>query len=86
MRFLADENFDNDILRGVRREVDDFDVMRVQDTMLAAADDPTILAWAAETGRICSRTISRRFRAMRTSASSLVWRCRVSLPFAGKRR
>ena len=52
MRFLADENFDNGIFRGVRHEVDAFDVIRVQDTALAGADDPTVLAWAAETGRI----------------------------------
>jgi predicted nuclease of predicted toxin-antitoxin system len=52
MRFLADENFDNDILRGIRREVADFDVLRVQDTEIYTADDPTVLDWAAAAGRI----------------------------------
>ena len=28
------------------------DILRVQDAGLAGADDPTVLAWAADTGRI----------------------------------
>ena len=47
MRFLADENFDNDILRGVLRENPAFDVTRVQDTPVYQDDDPAVLAWAA---------------------------------------
>jgi len=52
MRFLADENFDNRILEGVLREDADFDVIRVQDTEVYQADDPTVLEWAATEGRI----------------------------------
>ncbi len=52
MRFLADENFDNTILRGVQRINSDFDVIRAQDTVVYQADDPTVLAWAAQQGRI----------------------------------
>jgi predicted nuclease of predicted toxin-antitoxin system len=52
MRFLADENFDNKILRGMFHENPDFDVVRVQDTEVYGADDPTVLAWAAKEGRI----------------------------------
>ena len=52
MRFLADENFDNTILRGVRRVNPDFDVIRVQDTEIYQADDPTVLAWAARENRL----------------------------------
>lgn len=52
MRFLADENFDNRILRGVLRENPDVDIVRVQDTEIAGADDPTVLEWAAREGRI----------------------------------
>ena len=48
MRFLADENFDNRILEGARALLQehnlDFDVIRVQDTEVYQADDPTILA------------------------------------------
>ena len=52
MRFLADENFDNDILRGVLGKTDDFDVIRVQDTDVYQAPDPLVLAWAAQENRI----------------------------------
>ena len=52
MRFLADENFDNDILRGVRLKNPSFDVIRVQETEVYKADDPTVLAWAAKEARI----------------------------------
>lgn len=52
MRFLADENFDNLILRGVLRENPTFDVIRVQDTEIYQAADPEVLSWAAQEGRI----------------------------------
>lgn len=37
-RFLADENFNNRILRGLRREISDIDILRVQDTHVYQAD------------------------------------------------
>jgi hypothetical protein len=52
LRLLADENFNNDIVRGVRRRNPEVDLVRVQDTNLAGADDPTILEWAAQQGRV----------------------------------
>ena len=52
MRFLADENFDNDILRGILGKTDDFDVVRVQDTEVYQAADPLVLEWAAKENRI----------------------------------
>lgn len=52
MNFLADENFDNDVLRGVERRVPDIRVTRVQDIEIAGADDPQVLAYAAEHGLI----------------------------------
>jgi hypothetical protein len=52
MKFLADENFDNRIVRGLLRRWPDLDIIRVQDLEIAEADDPTILAWAAQAGRI----------------------------------
>ncbi|CAN5622002.1 MAG: DUF5615 family PIN-like protein [Actinomycetota bacterium] len=48
----ADENFNNDILRGVLRRDPDVDIIRVQDAGLSGADDPTILEWSAREGRI----------------------------------
>lgn len=52
LRFAADENFNNDILRGVRRRVPTVDIVRVQDAGLLSADDPSILEWAAQSGRV----------------------------------
>src|SRR5690349_20780730 len=48
----ADENFNNDIVRGVRRRMPTVDIARVQDVGLLSADDPTILEWAAQSGRV----------------------------------
>ncbi|HXT37958.1 MAG TPA: DUF5615 family PIN-like protein [Chloroflexota bacterium] len=52
LRLLADENFDNDLIRGVLRRQATCDIVRVQDVGLTGADDPSVLAWAAEQGRI----------------------------------
>lgn len=52
MRFLADENFDQRILAGLRRRRPDLDILRVQDAGLVAAEDPEILVWAATEDRI----------------------------------
>jgi predicted nuclease of predicted toxin-antitoxin system len=51
-RFLADENFNNQIVRGILRQSPNIDIMRIQDVDLSGADDPTVLAWAAQEGRI----------------------------------
>ena len=39
-------------MRGVRRRALAVDIVRVQDAGLSSADDPTILEWAAQTGRV----------------------------------
>lgn len=52
IRFLADENFNGDILRGLLRRRPDLDIVRVQDTDLFGAIDPDILAWAADHERV----------------------------------
>lgn len=52
IRLLADENFNGKILRGVRRERPDADIVRVQDTALYQASDVEVLEWAAQEGRI----------------------------------
>jgi len=41
LRLAADENFNNDIVRGIRRRNPGIDLVRVQDEGLSAADDPT---------------------------------------------
>jgi hypothetical protein len=52
LRLAADENFNNDIVRGVLRRNPATDIVRVQDAGLTGADDPAILEWAAQTGRV----------------------------------
>ena len=52
LKFAADENFNNDIVRGVRRRNAAMDIMRIQDAGLSGVDDPTILEWAAQSGRV----------------------------------
>lgn len=52
MRIAADENFDNDILRGLKRQFPEIDIVRVQDTEIYQAPDSTVLAWAANEGRV----------------------------------
>lgn len=52
LRLLADENFNGRILRALLRQIPDLDVVRAQDTPLYGADDPTLLQFAADEGRI----------------------------------
>ncbi len=51
-RFVVDEDFDNDIVRGALRRISDLDIVRAQDVGLSGATDPHILEWAAKQGRI----------------------------------
>lgn len=52
VRYAADENFNNDIVWGLLRRRPQLDIVRIQEAGLSGADDPTVLAWAATTGRI----------------------------------
>lgn len=52
LRLISDENFNGDIIRGLLLHRPELDLIRIQDTELAGADDPSILAWAAAQGRI----------------------------------
>ena len=52
MRLLVDENFRPVIVRGLLRRRPDLDLVRVPDVGLGAADDPTILDWAASKRRL----------------------------------
>lgn len=51
-RFAADENFNNDIIRGLLRHHSELDIIRIQDTKIYKADDPTVLEWVAIENRI----------------------------------
>jgi hypothetical protein len=52
LRLAADENFNNDIVRGLLRRKPDLDIVRVQDVGLSGADDASILEWAAQEDRV----------------------------------
>jgi predicted nuclease of predicted toxin-antitoxin system len=52
LRLLADENFNNDIVRGSLRQRPGLDIVRIQDVGLVGASDEDVLAWAAENNRI----------------------------------
>ena len=52
LRLVADENFNNDIVRGLLRRKPELDIVRIQDVGLSGADDPTVLEWAAQEGRV----------------------------------
>ncbi|MEO0540327.1 MAG: DUF5615 family PIN-like protein [Cyanobacteria bacterium P01_A01_bin.105] len=52
IKFLADENFNNQIVRGVLRQNPDVDIVRVQDVGLNGAGDPDVLSWAAQEEQI----------------------------------
>ena len=52
LRLLADENLDNNILRGLELRSPSLDIVRVQEVDLREASDVEILEWAAAHGRI----------------------------------
>src|SRR5882724_1257839 len=52
LRVLADENFNGRILRALRRQIPDLDVVRAQDRPLSGADDQALLQFAADENRI----------------------------------
>ena len=52
IRFAADEDLDNDIIRGLRRRLPEVDIRRVQDAKITNAPDPVVLAWTADEDRI----------------------------------
>lgn len=52
MKLLADENFHRAIVRGLLRQLPGLDLVRVQDVGLSGADDPAVLAWAADEARL----------------------------------
>jgi hypothetical protein len=52
LRWAADENFNNNIVRGLLRRSPNLDIVRIQDVGLSGADDPTVLEWTAREERI----------------------------------
>jgi hypothetical protein len=52
LRFAADENFHNDIVRGLLRRRPELDIVRLQEIGFIGTDDPTVLEWTAQEGRV----------------------------------
>jgi hypothetical protein len=51
LAFLTDEDFNGHILRALRRQHPQLDIVRVQDVGLRQADDAAVLEWAARNNR-----------------------------------
>jgi hypothetical protein len=88
VRWLADENFNNNIIKGLLRRNPRFDIVRTQDTPLAGADDSVLLEGAAREGRMLlshdvNTIVALAYeRAVRGHRVSGVFVCRSSLPVA----
>ncbi|MBI5368833.1 MAG: DUF5615 family PIN-like protein [Planctomycetes bacterium] len=52
IRLAADENFNGDVVRGVRRRSSAIDIVSVQEAGLSGASDAAVLEWAAREGRV----------------------------------
>ena len=52
IKLATDENFNGKILLGVLRRNPQIDIVRIQDSPVYQADDPIVLAWAAQENRI----------------------------------
>lgn len=77
LRLAADENFNGRIVRGLLRLLPALDLVRVQDTPLAAATDAEVLEWAAREGRV---VLTHDLRSFSIAAQA---RVRRGLPMAG---
>jgi hypothetical protein len=52
IRFVADEDLDNRIIRGLLRRKSKLDIVRIQDASLSGENDASILAWASQEQRV----------------------------------
>ena len=52
LRLLIDQDFDQDILRGLLRRLPELDAVTAYEIEMSEASDPELLAWAAEAGRV----------------------------------
>jgi hypothetical protein len=51
LRLLSDEDFNGNVVAGVRQHYPEVDLVRAQEVGLSGKPDPQVLAWAAEHGR-----------------------------------
>lgn len=52
LRLLVDQDFDQDLLRGLLRRVPDLDAVTAYEVGMSETPDHELLAWAAEAGRV----------------------------------
>lgn len=52
LRFLTDQDFNDDIVAEVRSKKPDLDLISVREIGMARASDPNILEWAAQNDRV----------------------------------
>lgn len=52
LRLAFDEDFNNDIIRALRRRRPGLELLRVQDDFFSGADDAAVLDWAARQKRV----------------------------------
>ena len=52
LRYITDECFNGNLYHALVTRFPNLDIVRAQDVGLSAHDDPTILAWAADQGRL----------------------------------
>jgi predicted nuclease of predicted toxin-antitoxin system len=77
MRFLADENFNGKLFKGLLNAMPSLDIVRIQDTDMAEAPDPQLLEWAAQQNRIVLT------HDLQTLAGYAYDRVRAGLPMPG---
>ncbi len=77
LRLLSDEDFNGNVVAGVRQRYPEADLVRAQEVGLSGRHDPDILAWAAEQGR-CLPTNDRR-----TMINFALTRVAAGLPMPG---
>jgi hypothetical protein len=59
IRFLADENFDRHIVRGLRRRLPSIDIALAQKAGLTGMDDEVLLSGRPRSSGWCCRTMGR---------------------------
>lgn len=52
LRLATDEDLRGAIVRGLFRRKPDLDLIRIQDSPVSGEDDPIVLAWCAQEGRV----------------------------------
>ena len=65
LRILIDQDFDQDILKGLIRRVPDLDAVTAHEVGLSAAPDPQLLTWAADNSQVLLPMTERPCRGMR---------------------